>query len=381
MRNPFKQESRNCAQHKHRKKDAICLRLVCFSLLALFVYRFVSSSSSITTRKQVPSNSIDKMQDGGSSSTTTSSDFFKQVITRNDLSVNFNERNGSLEDKYKLTPVKCAGAVVASTDTTILMHDTGMISWICGERKSSDELKVTKVMLTLFQKYDKGGLMLDIGANAGYYSLLAAKMGHNSVQFDLQPECQNILRNSVLANKFQNQIITIAAGVSDSDGTVEVPVIGCNGQFPQILPKKGTPTTSAQLHPLDHFISYEGNIMLMKVDTEGNEKRVLSGAIRFFKEKIVNNAIVEVTPCCDFWKKAGIEASEVRKTLGDIVSYGYIMVSLFDYKIFRTAEEVEKYLEEAPFRQSDMWLTLEKDIHNMTTSVLLPSKPNTEWYV
>jgi len=166
---------------------------------------------------------------------------FSNEIARNDLFVNFNERNGSLEDKYKLTPVKCAGAVVASTDTTILMHDTGMISWICGERKTSEELKVTKVMLTLFQKYDKGGLMLDIGANAGYYSLLAAKMGHNSVQFDLQPECQNICRNSVLANKFQNQIITIAAGVSDSDGTVEVPVLGCNGQFPQILPKKGTP--------------------------------------------------------------------------------------------------------------------------------------------
>lgn len=378
MRNPFK--NRTTVHNKHSKKAAICLRLVCFSLLALFVYRFVSSTSRITTSKVSSSNSIDKMLDSGSSS-TTSSDFFKRVIARNDLFVNFNERNGSLEDKYKLTPVKCAGAVVASTDTTILMHDTGMIAWICGEHKTSEELKVTKVMLTLFQKYDKGGLMLDIGANAGYYSLLAAKMGHNSVQFDLQPECQNVCRNSVLANKFQNQIITIAAGVSDSDGTVEVPVLGCNGQFPQILPKKGTPTTSAQVHPLDHFISDEGNIMLMKVDTEGNEKRVLSGAIRFFKEKMVQNAIVEVTPCCDFWKKAGIEASEVRKTLGDIVSYGYIMVSLFDYKIFRTAEEVEKYLEEPPFRQSDMWLTLEKDIHNTNTSVLLPSKPNTEWYV
>jgi methyltransferase, FkbM family len=203
--------------------------------------------------------------------------------------------------------------------------------------------------------------MLDIGANAGFYSLLAAKFGHCAIQFDLQPECHIILRNSVIANGFHSQILTIAGGVTDSDSIMDVPDIGCDGRFPQAEPaSKNVPIHKIPLHPLNKFIDVDATeIMLMKVDTEGNEKRVLAGALDFFKKKRILNAIVEVTPCCDFWKKAGINATEVHEILGDIVSFGYLMISLADLRLLRTKEEVIEYLsEEATFRQTDMWLTL-----------------------
>jgi FkbM family methyltransferase len=384
MINPFK----NPAQHR-QKHFVRCLASAfvglafCGFCLSIF-HQYVTSDTAYSFDATTVTNAISQPWTKSDNTTktddiSTRSDFLEQITISTDLTVKFNERNGALEQKFKMTPVKCKGLFAKSANITILMHDTGMIKWICGE-KNSQELKVSRVMIHAFEKYGSRGLMLDIGANAGYYSLLAAKMGHNSVQFDLQPECQTILRNSVLANNFQKQIITVAAGVSNVEGAMEVPYVDCDGRFPQATPKKGAQTKTIPLYPLDHFISIDGDdIIMMKIDTEGNEMRVLSGAIRFFKEKKVKNAIVEVTPCCNFWKNAGIEASEVEQIFGEIVSYGYVMVSLWDYKIFRTTEEVVKYLHEPPFGQADMWLTLEDDIINLSTSVV-PLKPDSSWY-
>jgi len=292
-------------------------------------------------------------------------------IEKNDLYVNFDQ----LEPKYKydLKPVSCHASFVSEDiNTTILLYDNNMIDWICGRTKFSHEDRVTKVMMKIFQKYTKRSLMLDIGANTGYFSLIAGKMGHEAIQFDLQPECQRILRTSVLVNGFQNDIVTIGAGISDAEGIVKVPSIGCDGQFPAKVNKKDAPKINISVYPLDKFLNLDGNdIMMMKVDTEGNEKRVLSGAKQFFKNKKINNAIVEVTPCCKLWEKAGINPIEVREIIGEIISYGYVMVSLWDYKIFRTTKEAQIYLKEAPFGQSDMWFTLEDDIDTLVDTLFL----------
>ena len=65
---------------------------------------------------------------------------------------------------------------------------------LCSEIKHSGEIKVSMVMMQVFLNWrESPGLMLDVGANTGYYSLLAARMGHNAMKFDLQPTCQKIL--------------------------------------------------------------------------------------------------------------------------------------------------------------------------------------------
>jgi hypothetical protein len=69
--------------------------------------------------------------------------------------------------------------------------------------------------------------------------------------------------------------------------------------------------TTTPLHPLTTFISADTEIILMKVDTEGNEKRVLAGAMDFFKSRKIRNAIVELTPGRGFWKRSGITKEEV----------------------------------------------------------------------
>jgi len=337
-------------------KKKIALFLVVYYAILVVVFHFLCFSR-IFSLKEVPSlvNVLDI------------------TINNDDLLVNF--QNWEQTYKYDLKPVSCYASFAShDVNTTVLMYDNEMIDWICG--RHSQEYKVAKVMMKVFQKYTNNNksksLMLDIGANTGYYSLVAAKMGHMAVQFDLQPECLRILRTSVLANGFNNQIVTIGAGISDTEGSVEVPTNGCDGQFPAVKKVVDAPKKSIPVYPLDNFVNIDGNdIMMMKVDTEGNEKRVLSGAKQFFKNKKINNAIVEVTPCCKLWEKAGINPIEVREIIGEIISYGYVMVSLWDYKIFRTTKEAQIYLKEAPFGQSDMWFTLEDDIDTLVDTLFL----------
>lgn len=220
-------------------------------------------------------------------------------------------------------------------------------------------------MMQLFQKYAAGGSvgwMLDVGANAGYFGLLAAKYGHKVLLFDLQPECQAIVHNSILVNGFAGHAHVIAAGVSDIESEIKVPSEGCNGRFPaEAYERKSFSqyTTTAQLYPLSSFVS-DIEIMMLKVDTEGNEKRVLKGAIDFFQRKKIRNAIVEITPGYNFWNNTGITKDEVIDVLTNIMDEGYIAISLDDWTVLRNRSSIEENrLIKSMQGQFDIWITLE----------------------
>lgn len=227
-------------------------------------------------------------------------------------------------------------------------------------------------MLFVFNKYaseSANTLMIDVGANTGYYGLLAAKFGHKVIQFDLQPECLKILRNSVLANGFADRVITVAAGVSDAYATISVPEKGCDGRFPASAHEAGQLSSSATatLRPLNDFLKLQENetIILMKIDTEGNEQRVLAGSRKYFKTQKVMNAIVEVTPGVKFWENNGITKEEVVETLKEVVNFGYWIISLWDYSVHRTAESIAKYMESPAFKQTDFVITIDQDFREL----------------
>jgi len=84
-----------------------------------------------------------------------------------------------------------------------------------------------------------------------------------------------------------------------------------------------------ELHPLQYYLPDDKSleIQMMKVDTEGNEKRVLASALPFFASGKIKNAIVEVTPGHGFWSKAGITPEEMSTTLQTIIDdYKYAMI-------------------------------------------------------
>jgi len=247
--------------------------------------------------------------------------------------------------KYPLKEVNCHLNRGKNTQP-IIMHDTGIISWVCN---NGGEIQVTKVMSYVFNEYytnekkdndnDAGHLMLDIGSNAGYYGLLAATYGLKTVAFDLQPECVAVIQNSILVNNLGEKMRVIPKGVSEGKvnetTTIQVPNEGCNGRFPFDDGKKSSKHNNmidVELHPLQYYLPSSSKIIeieMMKVDTEGNEKRVLVGALPFFASQKIKNAIVEVTSGHGFWSKANITAEEMSDVLIQIIDeYQYAMIPL-----------------------------------------------------
>lgn len=252
-----------------------------------------------------------------------------------------------------IVTIQCA----AAGKHPFYIHEGEINNWVCN---NGGEKKVTAVILHVLSSTPYPGLVLDVGSNFGYYGLLAMKMGFESLLFDLQPECHQRINNAIVVNQFQALGRVVPFGVSNIEASFRVPSTGCNGRFPASAHEQNKfnhGDSVAHVYPLSKFIDDDQHVLLMKVDTEGNERNVLEGAMPYFSRRLVSNAIVEVTPGSDFWKHVNITREQVAETFSRIANYGYTMISLHDWSIHDTPAEVHSYIMNADFGQSDVWLT------------------------
>ena len=272
----------------------------------------------------------------------------------------------SIEPAYQeiqgLIKMNCAGSV------PFFMQKGDTVDWVCNNH---GEKKVTAIMQKVFSSQCKKstgapGLMLDVGSNLGYYGLLAMSQGCESLLFDLQPGCQSLINNAIVVNQFTSLGRVVPFGVSDVESSFKVNSKGCDGRFPAAAYERGKfdqGDAVARLYPMSTFLHEDQPILLMKVDTEGNENYVLRGVDNYFSRRLVRHAIVETTPGHGFWSNINVTQEQVAKTFSEIAGYGYIMVSLHDYSVHTSADSVYKYILNAPFLQSDMWFTTD-DVDN-----------------
>jgi FkbM family methyltransferase len=237
--------------------------------------------------------------------------------------------------------------------------------WVCN---NNGEQRVTAVMLHVFQgycqtnKYGAGGLVLDVGANAGYYGLMALKMGCRALFFDLQPGCHRFINNAIVINQFTNNGRVVPYGVSSTYASFKVPSGQCQGRYPQEAREKnifGQGDAIARVHPLTTFIGLNQLIAMIKIDTEGNERDVLQGSLHHFSNHLVRNAIVEVSPGAGFWDRLNITRLEVADTFAKVASYGYKLISLWDWTVYNSTQEVHFFVMQANFIQSDVLFTID----------------------
>jgi FkbM family methyltransferase len=149
--------------------------------------------------------------------------------------------------------------------------------WDVGARiavKRTYERHVTESMRPLLKP---GMVMIDIGANIGYYSLLAAsRVGATGKVTAFEPSMENcaLLQKSVKANGFDNVVIHSMA-VTDLEGTVGFSMGDSNGS----IDRKNPDSRPIQVRAvrLDGFLKDEPRIDLIKMDIEGAEGFALAG--------------------------------------------------------------------------------------------------------
>jgi FkbM family methyltransferase len=140
-------------------------------------------------------------------------------------------------------------------------------------------------LTAVFERYCvPGTTVIDVGANLGYYSLLASRLvGASGRVIALEPNSENcrLLLSSLRLNGAANvQLFPVAADASAGWAYYSTHV-GSNGGLIQDADLLSHPGTVVPTFPLDDLV--EGTVGFLKMDVEGAEGRVVQGATRIIE--------------------------------------------------------------------------------------------------
>jgi FkbM family methyltransferase len=192
-----------------------------------------------------------------------------------------------------------------------------------------------KYMTELFIKSIKpGSIVVDVGANIGYYTLIAAKLaGKKGKVYSFEPEDKNfdILMKNIETNKYDN-VIAIKKGVSDTNGKKRLYInkfnLGKHSLSSKAMPKREQAGfLEIETVTLDVFFNKLANkegLDVIKIDTEGSEGLVLNGAKNLLKRKKLK-IFTEFSP---WTRNTGIDPLVLLNTLK---KYGFA-INVIDEK-------------------------------------------------
>jgi FkbM family methyltransferase len=138
------------------------------------------------------------------------------------------------------------------------------------------------ITTNIFKKLIKtGDCVVDIGANVGYFTLLASKLvGWRGKVFSFEPEAGNmkLLKENIGLNKFDN-IEPFQIAVSDKPGRTKFYTSSKESAKHSLIHiNEHDGSCIVEIEKLDDIIDKSIKINFLKTDTEGNELAVLQGA-------------------------------------------------------------------------------------------------------
>jgi FkbM family methyltransferase len=150
-----------------------------------------------------------------------------------------------------------------------------------------EKIKATKVwesmlsayVLTYISAIQKPFIFLDIGANVGYYSMLALESNPNAlvVAFEPHPEVFSVLQRNL--SKYGNRVVCceLGLGVVGREAVLSYAEnnFGSGTLFPETLPEdQNIRSFNIQIASIDD-LGIDWNIVsFVKVDTQGNESDI-----------------------------------------------------------------------------------------------------------
>lgn len=154
--------------------------------------------------------------------------------------------------------------------------------------KGADSFEYTRVFIQLIKKCNT---FFDVGANSGYYSLVAAKINLNITVYSFEPSSGPLhyLIENIQLNSLQNQIKVKSIALSNKIGEATYYEV-TNAKYPYVKYNLGgvgslavdthKNPTQVKTDTLDHFIEVNliNKVDLIKIDTEGTENFILQGA-------------------------------------------------------------------------------------------------------
>ena len=142
---------------------------------------------------------------------------------------------------------------------------------------------------------DPGGMLVDVGANMGYFSLIWAASNPNNKVFSIEPSLRNIeiLKKNLEMNNLTNQvtIMPVAAGAKTQLSNFMTGPTNETGHGGFSNSTDVTNTIQVLTIKLDDYFDH---IDVLKIDVEGADALVLMGASRLLQEKKINKIFYEI---------------------------------------------------------------------------------------
>ena len=187
-------------------------------------------------------------------------------------------------------------------------------------------------------------LVLDVGANSGYFSMISAALGCRVYAFELQAGCIELLKALVHANGFTNQVAVIHGAVGALGEYAIAPAVGCAGDaFARDKGRGGAKDAAVPAVDPQSELSYNDilkRIALVKVDAE-DWRRVLRRLGRLLNYAQV--VLAELTP--PYWTRANSTRRSVATTLASLLSrFGFAACLSSDGSWMRSAVAAQKYV-------------------------------------
>jgi len=163
----------------------------------------------------------------------------------------------------------------------------------------------------------KGDVVLDIGANVGYYTLIYAKLvGEGGKVFAFEPDPDNfaLLEKNVEVNGYRN-VVLIKKAVANKTGVVRLYLCEDNKGNHRICDAHDA-RESIEVEAIrldDYFEAYDGKIDFIKIDIEGAEQEALLGASSLLTR---NEDVKVATEFCPLLLEAfGVKPEEYLRLL------------------------------------------------------------------
>lgn len=186
-----------------------------------------------------------------------------------------------------------------------------------------------------------GDIFVDVGANLGYYSLLAARVGASHVYaFEAQPSTYELLGKNVIINWMTKFItyehLAVYSHTTDLEFFVRNHYPGNSSlgfTAPDQLEKWFDTATAVNVHAVsldDYFADRPGKIDVIKVDVEGAEPAVFEGARRTLEKYRDIKILCEWSPdqmatarqdparLVEFWAEQGFRAHVLHTGLNEV---------------------------------------------------------------
>jgi len=145
---------------------------------------------------------------------------------------------------------------------------------------------------------DEDTFFIDVGANTGYYSFLASHLGATVYAFEPNPVYYGMMFSTCSRTKTKSVFMSEVA-LSDywGEAVLHIPLeLHGSASLTDIVTHETT-KVNVNVRPLDEMVSqYSQNHLVLKIDAEGEEERILKGA-----KNLIDNAesvvvLLEYTP-------------------------------------------------------------------------------------